>query len=102
MGRPHSAGYKDDKRRTIRYDVGVVYGEIMCLKGLKPIISIDNIAHNMMSLYLMATDDECAEIEHHIGDFKPTDKQIDSLYHTVYETIFGSNCTPFKKPIVYR
>ncbi len=62
--------------------VGIVYDKIICSKGIEQMSSVNDTAQDMMSSHLMATNDKHAEIEHLVGDFKPTDELSDDVYHT--------------------
>jgi hypothetical protein len=90
VGQPHSA-CENEKRRAIRYVVGMTYDEIIQSRDFDPIYSIDETAGMMMASYSMATDNECSEIELLVGDYKQKNTPSNDVYDAVCEALFGGD-----------
>ena len=77
--------------RKVGYATAKVWDEIVRSRGHEPIFSMAEEAANMAGAYTMATDDERAEIEYLVGNFKLTDKPSNDLYNAVYQALFGGD-----------
>jgi len=87
VGRLHSAR-KEEKKRAVAYAVAKVWEEIAS-RYTSELPCFFVTTQEVVHIYSTATDDERAEMEYLVGDFKPTDVPNDDVYDAVHDGLFG-------------